>query len=459
MIFNLNNNHMKKLSAIVMIFLLSIVNLYAQQWIPFGTLPGSGITALKTNQNGDLFVATASYNYPSGQNAGVYRSLLGSGALIDVTPGGASAFNARAIETEGSTLVWASCWQNPSLNQEALYRSTDNGNNWTRTYQIGTTNNIFSIKADPDNDNVYIGARDGVHRSSNTGLGFSLSNSGMESGSWTYDIEKANGMLFAATAKGLYRSQNLGVSWSEVTGIPQSDTPKSISIIPTANGDRIVTGTNDGNIYISDETLSQFELIFGFENSDIITMLVLIGAQPTDYHFILSAFPKNLDNIGNGLYYSRSSGNSFTDFGQGLPSPYRISAIGGSIQGNNITAFAGSFNNTQNGAVVYKKNYTVGINTISSEVPGSYALYQNYPNPFNPSTNIKFQVVRSSHIEIVVYNSSGMEISKLVNENLSAGVYETQFDGSSTPSGVYFVRMLVDGIADASLSKKMILTK
>jgi len=52
-----------------------------------------------------------------------------------------------------------------------------------------------------------------------------------------------------------------------------------------------------------------------------------------------------------------------------------------------------------------------------------------------------------------------MEISKLVNENLSAGVYETQFDGSSTPSGVYFVRMLVDGIADASLSKKMILTK
>ena len=155
---------MKKLSAIVMIFLLSIVNLYAQQWVPFGTLPGSGITALKTNQNGDLFVATASFNYPSGQNAGVYRSLLGSGALIDVTPGGASAFNARAIETEGSTLVWASCWQNPSLNQEALYRSTDNGNNWTRTYQIGTSNNIFSIKADPDNDNVYIGARDGVHK-------------------------------------------------------------------------------------------------------------------------------------------------------------------------------------------------------------------------------------------------------------------------------------------------------
>mgnify|MGYP002401606694 CR=1 FL=1 len=450
---------MKKLSAFVMIFLLSIVNLFAQQWVPFGTLPGSGITALKTNQNGDLFVATASYNYPSGQNAGVYRSLSGSGALINVTPGGPSAYNARAIETEGSSLVWASCWQNPSIDQEALYRSTDNGNSWTRTYQIGTSNNIFSIKADPDNDNVYIGARNGVHKSSNTGLGFVSSNLGMESGSWTYDIEKANGMLFAATAKGLYRSQNLGDSWTEVTGIPQQDTPKSIAVIPTLTGEIIVAGTEEGDLYISDETLSQFELIFGFENSDIIAMLVLAGAQPSDFHFVVSAFPMNFDNVGNGLYYSRGSGSSFTDFGQGLPSPYRISSIGGSIQGNNITTFAGSFNNTQNGAVVFKKNYTVGINTISSEVPGSYALYQNYPNPFNPSTNIKFQVLRSSHIEIAVYNSSGMEISRLVNESLSAGVYETQFDGSAIPSGVYFVRMLVDGIADASLSKKMILTK
>lgn len=439
-------------------FLFSCSLIYAQGWGPYFTLPGSGTTAMKTNQNGDLFVTTASYNWPAGQSAGVYRSLAGSSDLINVSPGAEAYYNARAIETESNTLVWASCWRNPSLDQEALYYSTNNGNNWTLTYQIGTSNNIFSIKADPDNDYVYVGARNGVHKSTNNGLGFTLSNNGMATGAWTFDIEKANGKLYAATSKGLYYSSNLGGDWLLTSGMPQ-DTVKSVAVIPSSTGDKIIAGTDNGELYVSDETLTQFELLFGFENSDIISMLVLIGAQPGDYHFLLSAFPKNFDNIGNGLYYSYSSANSFSDFGQGLPSPYRVSAIGGYLQNNNVIAFAGTFNNTQNGAVIYKKTYTVGINSISSEVPGSYLLFQNYPNPFNPSTKIKFQVMKNSRVEISVYNSAGIHVKNLVDQQISPGTYETEFNASDIPSGVYFFRMLVDGKTDASLTKKMILTK
>ncbi len=37
----------------------------------------------------------------------------------------------------------------------------------------------------------------------------------------------------------------------------------------------------------------------------------------------------------------------------------------------------------------------VGIQNISTEVPAKYNLSQNYPNPFNPTTNIKFDIIKS----------------------------------------------------------------
>lgn len=430
---------------------------FAQNWVPFSSLPGSGTTAMKSNQNGDLFVTTASYNYPSGQSAGVYRSLEGEATLINVSPVQVM-YNARAIETEGNNLVWASCWTNPSLEQEALYYSSNNGSNWTRTYQIGTSNNIFSIKADSENNNVYIGARNGVHKSTNNGASFTLSNSGIPFGAWTFDIEKASGKLYAGTAKGLYYSSDLGGNWQPATGIP-ADTIKSLAVIPSLSGDRLVAGTNDGELYVSDETLIQFAQIFGFENSDIIAMLVLLGVQPGDFHFILSAFPKNFDILGNGLYYSYNSSNSFSDFGQGLPLPYRASAIGGYMQGNSVVAFAGTFNNTQNGAVIYKKTYTVGINIVSSEIPDSYSLLQNYPNPFNPSTKIRFNIKEYSRVKMSVYNAGGTRVSVILDQEIEPGEYETIFRPEGLPSGAYFLRMQVFGKSEALFTKKMILTK
>ena len=46
---------------------------------------------------------------------------------------------------------------------------------------------------------------------------------------------------------------------------------------------------------------------------------------------------------------------------------------------------------------------TIGINTISSEIPFSYSLKQNYPNPFNPTTKINFAIPKSSGVKITVF--------------------------------------------------------
>lgn len=98
----------------------------------------------------------------------------------------------------------------------------------------------------------------------------------------------------------------------------------------------------------------------------------------------------------------------------------------------------------------------IGINPISTEIPKSYSLSQNYPNPFNPTTKIKFELPKAGFVKIITYDAVGREINTLVNENLQAGIYETDIDASSLPSGVYFYKIEAGDFVN---TKKMILIK
>ena len=70
--------------------------------------------------------------------------------------------------------------------------------------------------------------------------------------------------------------------------------------------------------------------------------------------------------------------------------------------------------------------------------PQGFLLEQNYPNPFNPTTSIKYQIPSNAFVTIKVYDYLGKEISTLVNQNKSAGVYITNFSGNNLASGIYF---------------------
>lgn len=109
--------------------------------------------------------------------------------------------------------------------------------------------------------------------------------------------------------------------------------------------------------------------------------------------------------------------------------------------------------------VYYKRNPTgnpIGINNISGIIPFAYSLSQNYPNPFNPVTNVKFSIVNTEDVKIVVYDIMGREVQTLVNEKLQPGTYETTLDGSALNSGVYFYKLITHRYTE---TKKMILLK
>ena len=103
--------------------------------------------------------------------------------------------------------------------------------------------------------------------------------------------------------------------------------------------------------------------------------------------------------------------------------------------------------NTRYVTKIYKPDSTTSINDDGEILPMSIMLYQNYPNPFNPQTNIKFELNKFEEISIKVYDVLGKEIKQLLQENLSSGEHNIQWDGKDNlgitlPSGVYFIQMI-----------------
>jgi uncharacterized lipoprotein YddW (UPF0748 family) len=92
----------------------------------------------------------------------------------------------------------------------------------------------------------------------------------------------------------------------------------------------------------------------------------------------------------------------------------------------------------------------------SGVLPTEYVLEQNYPNPFNPATNFVIKIAKSGYTTLRIYNLLGQEVAVIVNEELSPGVYNFNFDASELSSGIYMYRLSVN---DFTASKKMIFLK
>ena len=96
-----------------------------------------------------------------------------------------------------------------------------------------------------------------------------------------------------------------------------------------------------------------------------------------------------------------------------------------------------------------------GLNE-SNSLQNEYKLFQNYPNPFNPNTKIKFNLLENSNVSLEIYNVLGQKIAELINETLSAGLHEVEFNSKEFASGLYFYKLRAN---DFISIKNMLLIK
>ena len=93
--------------------------------------------------------------------------------------------------------------------------------------------------------------------------------------------------------------------------------------------------------------------------------------------------------------------------------------------------------------------------------PEGFKLLQNYPNPFNPVTTIKFQIPRSSFVDLKIYNISGQEIKSLIRRQMEPGYFSIEWDGTNksgnfVSSGTYLYILSTGSIIKTN---KMMLVK
>jgi hypothetical protein len=171
-------------------------------------------------------------------------------------------------------------------------------------------------------------------------------------------------------------------------------------------------------------------------------------------------------NISTGSY---TPGNFYPVSGSPVLTGANFTYPGFSDQFFTHTTYRGAFDQTSTWMdgwtnfrpdTVNYKTMPIGIEPISSVVPGVYSLHQNYPNPFNPVTTIRFDVAQAGFAKLVIFDILGREVSTAVSDILKAGEYRVSFNASSLPSGVYFYRLTVTNDNTTwSATKKLMLVK
>jgi hypothetical protein len=266
----------------------------------------------------------------------------------------------------------------------------------------------------------------------------------------------------------IFPMHGTGYNKYKITGIIESGGKKYYQVQQTYYH---ISGTPPGcgipffnNIRIDSVTMNLYNMGGGCINGD--RMLDSLKAKMNDTAWTCppsNSFSRCTDTNTVYMFGGNFKLKKFNDTGRGN---LTVFALGIGITSWGFAELTTICADTLKGCVINGVLYgdtstLVGINQISSEVPVEYLLSQNYPNPFNPITKLKFQMPKSGKSVLTVYDALGKVAQVLVNQYLSPGTYEVDFEGSNLPSGVYYYRL--DASTSLSVTytetKKMVLIK
>lgn len=112
-------------------------------------------------------------------------------------------------------------------------------------------------------------------------------------------------------------------------------------------------------------------------------------------------------------------------------------------------------------------NYLLGYTGVSDniagngKIPGDLILHGNHPNPFNAGTEISFELMTESNVNLVIYNLLGESIKTLPDNSLAAGKHNITWNGLDrfgrpVSSGIYFYKLITP---QSNLSNRMTVIK
>lgn len=458
----------------------------------------------------DLFIASNGWIYAA-TLGGIFRS-TDSGTTWLQMNNGLTNTKATSITALNNSIIFA------GTVGSGMFRSSNSGANWLQSTDGIVHKSMSTVAVNRNTNIVYVGVSYGGGLFQTVDGGNSWQQVGLQGRSIERLAIKPNGVMFATISTGVLKSTNDGVDWTNTNFPDTGPTDREVVISSTGNVfvvyPSLYRTTNDGetwehvvnglppgqtvwDIAAGDSVLfavvsnefarkvyrSLDEGESWIEKSDGITTrrLYRIGVSPNgDVYAAQDSLFRSTDNgetwtlANNGLpqrpwvsgisfnsrgdiflhrlsldgkiFRSTNHGDDWEDFSLGLPETYFYDLAAD----NNDYLFA------VGGGVFRTVGPTVSVEQSLSTIPAFSRLEQNYPNPFNAETQITFELAGRSQVRLEVFNILGEKVATLADGMMDAGQHRVSFNGNSTASGIYLVRMSVNG----SISmRKMVLIR
>lgn len=178
---------------------------------------------------------------------GLYKSTDGGNSWTMIGLDSSYCIGNIAVNPVNSQEIFVAAggWTRRNNDQRGIYRSTNGGTSWVRSFFIADSVSAIDVAIDPSNPSKifaamwervrredyikYGGIKSGLHVSTNSGNNWSQVAGGfpfndVNLGRISFDISKSNSqMIYALTAttsgvtRGLYKSINGGVNWTQVS--------------------------------------------------------------------------------------------------------------------------------------------------------------------------------------------------------------------------------------------------
>ncbi len=459
-----------------------------------GFMSGNNSTYLKTTNTGlnwtynNTITAEgynlASLNFPNsneGYLVGTYGTIfkttdIGNTWVSKCPKGSLEDFYQVTFPNHNTGYTFAS-------SSNALYKTTNEGNNWTA---VKVPFEIFKIQFFDGNTGIAVGSYF-LLKTVNGGKAWNYLPLPDSAGTWQFlDVNTGFSSRCCSYDDYFYKTTNGGLNWSTQpfynSTIYDFEFPShNIGYMFNAwDTSKLLKTTNNGNNWLFvrnldfDSSITR-DLHFINENTGFISGFIpdpfvqetyelfktTDGGIHWDFNSSYGAYIKIKffdENTGflisnefigseNKIYKTTNQGNNWVDYHVGERRINDIEFIDdntGYVVGN-----VGLIKKTTTGGSVFIENN-------SSTVPSGFTLYQNYPNPFNPETVISYSLKRNSFVTLRIFDILGKEINSLINEKQNTGSYSVNFNGKNLPSGIYFYKLQAGNF---SKTRKMVMVK
>lgn len=208
----------------------------------------------------------------------------------------------------------------------------------------------------------------------------------------------------------LVRSTDLGMSWTTVTGLPDSPYFTMVlagSTIVATEGSKVYRSTNNGATWLSAGNGLPKALVYAIFSTN---SLVLVSTT-------------------SGVFRSTDAGYSWTAWNDGLG-------------GDTVACFAANDHYLYAGTLgegLWRRDLSA-LTSVSPAVQytDGLTIYPNTPNPCSEYTNIVFSSGTDSKVDIVVFDVLGRVAAQLYSGLLVRGDHLFRWNTSSTPTGAYW---------------------